>query len=103
MDELLLLLFCCFVVVVLLLCCCCVFVVGGCGCCVVVVVVVVVVVLTVCNTRESVLPRALLHIIQVAERLGASSRRPRHPKPSTTKNSSSSRAEKWALTSMRTE
>ena len=29
--------------------------------------------------------------------------RPRHPKPSTTKNSSSSRAEKWALTSRRTE
>ena len=27
----------------------------------------------------------------------------RHPEPSTTKNSSSSRAEKWALTSMRTE
>ena len=31
------------------------------------------------------------------------SRRPRHPEPSTTKNYSSSRAEKWALTSMRTE
>ena len=29
--------------------------------------------------------------------------RPRHPEPSMTKNSSSSRAEKWALTSMRAE
>ena len=34
-----------------------------------------------CYTKESVLPRALLHLIQVAEHLGASSRRPRHPFP----------------------
>ena len=52
---------------------------------------------------ESVLARAYYAPHWVAEHLGASSRRPRHPEPSTTKNSSSSRAEKWALTSMRTE
>ena len=34
-----------------------------------------------CYTRESVLPRALVHLIRVAEHLGASSRRPRHPFP----------------------
>ena len=43
---------------------------------------------------ESVLARAYYAPNWVAEHLGASSRRPRHPEPSTTKNSSSSRAEK---------
>ena len=62
----------------------------------------------VCGTNdlqhgESVLARANYAPNWVAEHLGASSRRPLHPEPSTTKNSSSSRAEKWALTSMRTE
>ena len=43
-----------------------------------------------------------MHLIRVAEHLGVRLRRP-HPEPSTTKNSSSSRAEKWALTSSWTE
>ena len=33
------------------------------------------------HTRECVLPRALLHLIRVAEHPGTSSRRPRHPFP----------------------
>ena len=71
-------------------------------------VVCVVCVCVVCGTNdsrhgESVLARADYAPNWVTEHLRASSRRPRHPEPWTTKNSSSSRAEKRALTSMRTE